>query len=233
ARVWQGGAASRQPVEPFTSYSIGRVRREFANQSSVGVMLTSTNRALPEALRFLADRADAVGADWDFRFKRRYAITGYLAGSRIAGTPEAIERIQENSRHYFQRPDLKATSLDITRTSLSGGAGQIAISKIGGANVRFNANAAFKSPGFDVNDAGFLRRADQRTMNNWLQLRSDRPNRFVRSRMINFNQWRAWNFDGDRLWGGENVNAHAVFVNNWQIGGGYNWGSGGIEDRAT
>jgi hypothetical protein len=233
ARVWDSGIVSHQPVEPFTSYSIGRVRREFANQSSVGIMLTSTNRSVPDALRFLADRADTVGSDWDLRFKRRYAITGFLAGSHIAGSAEAIDRVQENSRHYFQRPDLKTTSLDVTRTSLSGGAGQIAISKIGGANVRFNANAGFKSPGFDVNDVGFLRRADQRTMSNWLQLRSDRPNRIVRSRMINFNQWRAWNFDGDRLWGGENVNAHAVFVNNYETGGGYTVEHGGIDDRAT
>ena len=34
----------RQAVEPSTSYTVGRVRREFANQSSIGVMLTATNR---------------------------------------------------------------------------------------------------------------------------------------------------------------------------------------------
>jgi hypothetical protein len=51
--------------------------------------------------------------------------------------------------------------------------------------------------------------------------------------MINFNQWRSWNFDGDRLYGGENINAHATFVNNWTIGGGYNWEHGGLDDRGT
>src|SRR5262249_9123856 len=63
--------------------------------------------------------------------------------------------------------------------------------------------------------------------------RSDRPNRILRSRIVNFNQWRAWNFDGDRLSGGENINAHAVFVNNWETGAGYTWTPGGFDDRAT
>jgi uncharacterized protein DUF5916/cellulose/xylan binding protein with CBM9 domain len=233
ARVWNDGAIGRNPVEPLTSYSIGRVRREFADQSSVGMMITSTNREVPPSLEFLASRANAAGADWDVRFRKRYAMTGYLVGSSIRGGAAAIDRLQENSRHYYQRPDLSSVTLDPARTSLNGSAGQIAIAKIGGEHVRFNSNVGFKTPGFDINDLGFLRRADQRTMSNWLQFRSDRPNRVFRSRMINFNQWRAWNFDGDRLWGGQNVNAHATFVNNWQIGGGYNWGSGGIDDRAT
>src|SRR3954470_19783225 len=39
ARVLTGLTPSRQTVEPSTSYSVGRVRREFANQSSIGAMM--------------------------------------------------------------------------------------------------------------------------------------------------------------------------------------------------
>ncbi len=233
ASIWQSGLVSQQDVEPATSYSLGRVRREFANQSSIGFMLTSTNRQLTPETQFLAGTANTAGTDWDLRFKTRYAIQGYLVGSSIVGDPEAIERLQEDSRHYFQRPDLTSVTFDPTRTSLNGGAGQIGVAKIGGEFVRFNFNGSFKSPGFDINDVGFLRRADQRSSNNWLQFRSDRPNRVFRSRMINFNMWRAWNYDGDRLWGGENINAHATFVNNWSTGGGYNWRHTGLDDRGT
>lgn len=233
ARVWNSGRVDRAVVEPLTSYSVGRVRREFANQSSVGLMITSANRRPPPSLQFLTGGAHAVGTDVDVRFKSRYSITGYLVGSSIHGDPVAIDRLQTNSRHYFQRPDLTAVRHDPTRDSLNGGAGQIAVSKIGGQFVRFNSNVGFKSPGFDINDLGFLRRADQRSMGNWLQFRSDRPNKWFRSRMINFNQWRVWNFDGDRLHAGENINAHATFTNNWGIGGGYNWEHAGIDDRGT
>jgi hypothetical protein len=233
ASTWQSGIVGHQLVEPATSYSIARLRREFANQSSIGFMLTSTNRQRSGDPQFLADNANTAGTDWDLRFKKRYALQGYLVGSTISGDPSAIELIQENSRHYFQRPDLTSVALDPTRTRLSGGAGQLGIAKIGGEFVRFNFNASFKSPGFDINDAGFLRRADQRNSSNWLQFRDERPNRFFRSRMINFNMWRAWNYDGDRLWGGENINAHAIFANNWATGAGYNWGHAGLDDRET
>jgi hypothetical protein len=221
-------------VEPLTMYSVGRVRREFANQSSFGFILTSTNRQLPDAVRStLASTAFTGGADWDLRFRTRYAITGFLAASTIHGDPAAIQEIQETSRHYFQRPDATSFTLDKTATSLDGASGRIGISKIAGQHVRFNSNAGFKSPGFDLNDVGFLRRADEKWMSNWFQIRSDKPNKWFRNRNFNINQWAAWNYDGDRLFSGQNVNGNVTFINNWATGGGYNWQQLGFDDRLT
>ena len=234
ARVQTGSLISTQPVEPLTSYSVGRVRREFSNQSAVGFMLTNTKRQGAGSLvDELPTSATVGGIDWDLRFKQRYSLTGYWAGSTVRGDASAIEILQENSRHYFQRPDLKSTTLDTTRTSLSGDAASIGISKIGGEYVHFNSNIGFKSPGFDINDAGFLRRADTRNMGNWLQLRSDHPNKWFRSRAINFNQHAGWNSDGDRLYSGVNISSQAVFSNNWSIGGGYNLNGLNLDDRVT
>lgn len=234
ARVQNGPRLATQAVEPLTSYSIGRMRREFPNQSAIGFMLTQTTRErLSGVVDLLPTSATTGGIDWDLRFRTRYALTGYWAGSTVHGDQGAIAALQQNSRHYFQRPDLRAAALDTTRTSLSGGAGQISIGKIGGEYVRFNSGVGFKSPGFDINDVGFLRRADTRNMGNWLQVRNDHPNRWFRSRMINFNQYAGWNFDGNRLHAGENINAHAVFVNNWSTGAGYSWNHRGLDDRAT
>ena len=234
ARVQNGPLLSTQPVEPMTSYSVGRVRREFPNQSAIGFMLTQTKRqSLSGLVDLLPTSATTGGIDWDLRFKTRYALTGYWAGSTVHGDESAIAALQQNSRHYFQRPDLHSTALDATRTSLSGDAGQIAISKIGGEYVHFNSHVGFKSPGFDINDVGFLRRADTRNVGNWLQIRSDHPNRWFRSRMINFNEYAAWNADGDRLYSGANVNAHAIFKNNWSTGGAYNINGLNLDDRVT
>ena len=122
ATILTNGIASKQPVEPLSSYTVGRIRREFANQSSIGLMVTSVKRQLGDSLRFLPDSAYTSGVDWDLRFKKRYSITGYVVGSRLHGEPEAISRIQQNSRHYFQRPDSASTELDPTRTVLAGGA---------------------------------------------------------------------------------------------------------------
>ena len=49
ARVQNGPIASTQTVEPLTSYTVGRVRREFANQSSMGFMLTCGEAAPGES----------------------------------------------------------------------------------------------------------------------------------------------------------------------------------------
>ena len=154
ARVLNGATFTQQLVEPSTSYTVGRVRREFANQSSVGFMLTSTNRSAGSGLTLLPDRAVTAGIDWDLRFKTRYALVGYWVGSDVHGSPEAIDRVQENSRHYFQRPDLTSATLDVTRTSLTGDGGMIGISKIGGERVRFNSNVSFKSPGSTSTTSG-------------------------------------------------------------------------------
>src|SRR5438309_2276365 len=146
--------------EPLTTYSIGRVRREFADQSSLGFMVTAANRQLTETTSILPSSAFTGGVDWDVRFKSRYSVTGYLAGSSVRGSADAIDGIEENSRHYFQRPDATMLHLDPAATSLAGVSGRVGISKIGGQRVRFNSQVGFKSPGFELNDVGFLRRAD-------------------------------------------------------------------------
>jgi hypothetical protein len=233
ADVLDGPRRFSQGVEPLTSYSVGRVRREFANQSSIGAMFTATKRPDGGDFRFLPTDATAGGVDFDWRFKKRYSVTGYLVGSRVAGDPEAITDLQENSRHYYQRPDLVSERLDPTRTFLSGTAGRIQLSKIGGQKVHFTSTASFKSPGFDIDDLGFFRRADERTTYNWLQIRSDVPSKHFRMRMINFNHWYSWNADGQRLQQWVNVNAHATWQSNWSMGTGVTINQRAIDDRLT
>ena len=114
ARVQNGPSLCAQPVEPSTSYTVGRVRREFANQSSIGVMLTATKRQLDDDLDVLPDTALTLAASTGICGSRRATrspATWRAAAS--AATPEAIERIQENSRHYFQRPDLTSDVADV------------------------------------------------------------------------------------------------------------------------
>jgi Domain of unknown function (DUF5916)/Carbohydrate family 9 binding domain-like len=232
ATVLDGTKRFSQSVEPLTSYTVGRVRREFANQSSIGGIFTATNRQLG-GLTFLPASAYSGGIDWDWRFKSFYSLAGNVVGSSVRGDAEAIDIVQESSRHYFQRPDADSFSLDPTRTSLTGTAARIAISKIGGQRVRFNSNFTTKSPGLDVNELGFFRRADITSTGNWLQIRSDVPNRVFRNRNINFNYFSSWNYDGDRLELGWNVNANGTFVNNWEMGGGYGGNEAGWDDRLT
>jgi Domain of unknown function (DUF5916)/Carbohydrate family 9 binding domain-like len=233
ADVINGAAPYQQPVEPLTNYSVGRARREFANQSSLGFIVTATQRRLTEDLRFLPSSAVTGGADFDWRFKSRYALAGYWVASDVRGDATAIDRIQQNSHHYFQRPGATSFQLDPAATSLAGSSAKISINKIGGERTRFSSNLSFKSPGFDISDLGFFRRADEKNMNNWFQIRSEKPSRWFRARYLNFNQYAHWNYDGDFLGGGGNVNGQATFTNNWSAGGGYNFNKTYFDDRLS
>ena len=233
ANVADGSLRFDRAVEPLTNYTVGRVRREFANQSSVGFIVTGTNRQLPETLAFLPKTALTGGVDADWRFKSHYSISGSFVGSDVRGAREAIRRIAESSRHYFQRPGATAVSLDPAATRMSGSATRIGIRKIGGERVRFESRASFTSPGFDINDLGFFQRADEKNMNNWLQVRSEKPSRWLRSRYLNFNQYARWNYDGDLMGGGGNVNSHWHFTNSWGIGGGFNFNKTYFDDRLS
>ncbi len=229
-----GGIDRRtQAVEPMTAYSVARVRREYANQSSLGFMMTSTNRQIVEDLGFLSDSAYTGGVDYDWRLSPRYSINGFLAGSRIEGSTEAITRLQENNVHSFQRPDASHVELDPLATTLGGHAGSLSFSKIAGDRVRFSSYVGYKTPGFDSNDIGFQRRADERNQSNWFQYRDFVPGRFVRTWNINLNQYSGWNFDGDRLYSGANINSHWTFTNNYFLGGGVNVNAAPFRDRVT
>jgi hypothetical protein len=236
AVIAEDGLRSGSPVEPLTSYSVARARREFSNQSSLGFMLTSTNRALNARggpLHALARTAVTGGLDWDWRVLKKYSLIGYWAGSTVHGDADAIASIQESTVHSFQRPDAGHIEYDPTRTSLNGDSGMLAFSKISGERIRFTTNASFKSPGFEINDLGYLRRADILNQSNWIQFRYDRPSKHVRNFRWNLNQWSGHNFEGDRLYFGGNVNAHWVLQNNWAFGGGLNSETRGFDDRLT
>ena len=233
AIVASGTLRTRQSVEPLSNFAVMRTRREFANQSSLGFMATATIRRLNQFTEFLPEQAFTGGVDWDLRLRKRYALQGYWAGSSVQGSELAIQQLQESTVHSFQRPDATHVEEDITRTSLSGSSGQFAISKIAGSKVRFNSNVSFKSPGFDINDVGFMRRADTRSMSNWIQFRNDTPSKYLRSFRWNLNQWATWNFGGDRLGLGGNVNAHWTFANQWSTGTGFTRNAASFDDRAT
>jgi hypothetical protein len=233
AVIASGNVETRQTVEPLTGYTVARARREFADQSTLGFIATATNRTLDEATRFLPSQAYTGGVDWDWRLGRRYALQGNVAFSSVRGDAEAIDNLQRSNVHSFQRPDADYVTYDPLSTELNGYGAQLSISKIAGERTRFTSIVATKSPGLDFNDVGFMRRADQRTVSNWIQFRHDTPRGILRSFRWNLNQYAGWNYGGDMLHSGGNVNAHATFTSNWSTGMGINLNAAGFDDRAT
>ncbi len=216
------GTRHRDVVEPRTGYFVGRLAKDFRNGlTKVGFFGTAVTRSLPENLQWLRNAAYAGGFDWTHRFAGdRYAIDGWIVGSYVQGSAEAIDETQLSSARYYQRPDNTHVTYDPTRTSLSGFAGQFIVSKNQGF-MRFATGFDTRSPGFEVNDAGFQREADRTIQFAWVGLRWTQPGSWYRRININFNQHTVWSYGWERLGTGGNVNGGVQFPNYWNIHAGW------------
>jgi hypothetical protein len=189
-------------------------------------------RPVPLVDEVVADVTGGVDGDWRLG-KGVYSLTGLWAGSTVQGSADAIAKVQLSNVHSYQRPDATHIEFDPTRTSLAGQAGSLTFNKISGTNTRFSSVFGYKTPGFEINDLGYQQRADELSMSNWYQIRSDKPGKHVRNKNINFNQWAGWNFDGDRRFSGVNINSHWTFTNNLSFGSGINVNWQGFADRIS
>ena len=214
------GTRFSDPVEPRSLYSVGRLARDFRNGlTQIGVFATAMDRSLPRGLDDLRRSAYAGGLKWSHRFRHdTYSVNGWLVGTRVLGSPEAIDETQRSSARYFQRPDLDYVTYDPARTSLSGFAGQFIFNKHAGGNWRFGVGVDTRSPGFEVNDIGYQRDADRSIQFTWINRRWLQPGKVFRRLNINFNQWYGWTYGWDRLALGGNVNLNYTLLNYW---GGY------------
>jgi len=86
----------------------------------------------------------------------------------------------------------------------------------------FSTGVTWRSPGLELNDMGFLRSADTAMEYLWMGYRFYKPFSIFRNLNINFNQWMGWNFGGEKIFAGGNVNAWMEFKNYWSLSFGIN-----------
>jgi len=230
-----GGTSGAQLVEPMTNYAVARVIKDFRDgESAIGVIGTATNRRLDAGgpLLLLTDAAYTGGIDFRHRFGNgNYQIDGHVIGSTVSGSPEAIERIQRSSVHYFQSPDSRH-GLDPTRTRLSGSTSTISFSKVGGGNWRYGLFGENRSPGFESNDLGFQQNSDYRVGAAWVNYEQFRPQGPFRNWGVNAATWSGWTFAGERQFTGGNVNGNFQLKNFWRGFAGFNQEWAGIATTA-
>lgn len=211
-------------VEPLTNYAIGRIQKDINDgNTTIGGMFTAVNRQLnTEDLNFLHKAAYTGGIDfvhkWD---NKNWEIDFSSYFSHVEGSTEAIKNTQESWIHGFQRPDASHLTLDTTRTSLTGQGGKIVFGKYGG-KLKFLNAIAWKSPGLELNDVGYLREADNIFQVLWVGYRIYEPFSIFRYLNFNFNQWTSWDFGGELLDPGGNINLNTQFKNFWYMSGGFN-----------
>ena len=211
-----GGATHFDVVEPRSGYLIGRLAKDMREgKTQVGFFGTAVQRSLPQSLEFLRSSAYTGGINWTHRFADdRFQFSGRAVASHVLGSPEAIAITQRSSVRYYQRPDADHLTYDPTRTSLSGFTFATSIGKLSG-NWRGAAGIDTRSPGFEVNDVGFQHSADQIMQWTWLNRRWLEPGKVFRRFNVNMNQWSGFNYGGERIGVGGNVNANFMLLNYW------------------
>ena len=211
--------ANDMTVEPRTNYAVIRAQQDLrGGEAGVSLIATAVNRALDDVTSpMLHSSAYAAGATFRNRFhSQQYEVAGQFTVSRVAGSAEAISRTKTNGVHYFQQPG-DELAFDSAATSLGGYAAQLKFGKYGGGITRFESSIVRQSAGFDVNDLGYLRRADIVDWSTWAALSFREARGIYRWAQFNANHWETWNTSGTRLENAVNVNGHMGLRNNWDV----------------
>ncbi len=222
AEIDSSGERFHVEVEPFSYYGVLRAQKEFnEGKQGVGFMMTSVVRDLRNDgfKDFLNDNAFSMAFDgWTFIDKNKtWVINGWLGGTRVAGSREAILRLQKSSLHYFQRPDATHVELDELATSLVGWGGRLSVNKQKGRFL-FNSAVGALSPGFDPNDIGFQHgSSDIFNAHLLLGYSWPHPGKVTRSCYLFGGPFRNYDFGGNKIWDGYLGIIEGQFLNYWSF----------------
>ena len=222
AKVDYMGNEREITVEPMTNYFVARIKKDFnKGETTFGGMITAVNRDLKsEDLFFLPRAAYTGGIDFKHYWKERTYYVGFNADfSHIRGEEEAITRLQNSSARYFQRPDAGHLNLDETKTDLTGTAAALKIGKGGNGRWNFESSLIYRSPGFEINDIGYMRTTDVIHHGSWVGYYIRKPFSIFENFYLNNNYWMSFNFDGKMLSFGQNINFNTKLKNKWRFNG--------------
>ncbi len=226
----------KEIVEPLANILVSRIKKDFNNGNTTsGVYFGMVNRDLskPALKNQFRERALIAGVDFEHRFDSYpdWIVSGVFATSLINGSKEVITQAQKESQRYFQRPDAKHINVDENATSLSGHSYELSIMKNVGEHWVGSFSFAEVSPGFEVNDMGFQRWADYRSIGFVGTYRENKPGEIFRSWQIQNSFSSAWNFGKDLIWAYNDLSYFARFNNFWYINVGYNYSFTSNDDR--
>ncbi len=225
AQVQTAGNKTKVEVEPLAYYGILRAQKDInEGKQGIGFISTVTMRDFKEdRLRNeINSGAYTFGVDgWTFLdSSKTWVISGWTGMSHVTGNFERMIRLQENSLHYFQRPDASYLKVDSSATSLTGFSGRINLNKQSG-NFFFNSALGFISPSFDVNDVGFFWQSDVINSHIGAGYAWTEPKDFYHYMELGGALFRSYNFGGDIIWQGVFHFGYIQFANyyfaNWSL----------------
>ena len=212
-----------ESIEPLSNFFVSRLQKDYNNSNTIlGAMLTSSNRKIEEAhLNFLNRSAYTGGFDFRHYWNdKTYYVNAKAIFSNIIGDPEAILNLQTASARYYQRPDARHLAVDSTASSLAGNGGIVEIGKGGNGVWRWEATFDWRTPGLELNDIGYLRKADEIEVRGHVSYVQNEPHSIFRSYSITLGVEDDWDFDhvfigarGSFFFRGELANKWQFFAN--------------------
>jgi hypothetical protein len=218
AQISSSLGSRERPVEPFGSYTVGRIQKDWdKGNTSLGGMVTETHRAVTDPeLAFLPTNALTGGADFTRYFANRsWVLEATALLSQVTGDRQAISALQTNAVHYFQRPDASHLGVDSGATSLSGHGGSVRFGRSEKSRLRLTDHFHWYSPGLDLNDLGFLRQADIIANQVFLGWSVTEPEGMFRTYSVQFAREDHWDFGGLKTRSANSIEASALFKNKW------------------
>lgn len=235
AEIYEDGKLREEAVEPLTNYFVLRLHKD-SNKGNTGIggIFTAVNRNTKDlpGLHLLHRSAYTAGLDFFHYWNNKdWMVSLKSVFSYVEGSPEALDKTQRSSRRYFQRPDAHYLNYDPNRTTLTGNGGDLSFGKIGG-KLQLLAGAVWRSPGLELNDAGYLRAADKIMVWSAVGYRITQPFSIFRNFMVNLNVYNEWNYGGETVFSGAILTTSLEFKNYWSFNGGGEWQRPAIYNEA-
>jgi hypothetical protein len=222
-------------VEPRTNYFVGRIKKDFdEGRATLGVLSTSINRSMDAAFTpYLRSDAYLFGVDGTrASANRRWTLGGYWLGSRVSGSSAAIAAAQQSSVRYYGRPNAPYLALDTARRSLLGHDASAGI-VYQGIPVFGSVQLRETTPGFEMNDLGYLARSDVRSLAAAIGVTHDASSSVLRSTRATAYTINAWNFGGDAFYHEIGFTSSAELRSLWSVSGRAAILPASLDDRLT
>jgi Domain of unknown function (DUF5916)/Carbohydrate family 9 binding domain-like len=220
AHITENGVERQQTVEPLTNYAVARVQQDIDKGNTiVGGVVSVTRRNLTGDTEDQFTRnAYTGGLDvLHYWSDRTYYLDFRAVGSRVEGSSAAIEALQENSVHNYQRPDATHLGVDPEARRLEGTGGQLKVGKSSNGNWRYYGSVDWRSPGLELNDLGYLMTADQIRQSAQLQYVDTKVVGFHRRYDVELTQTNTFDFGGDPLQHKVQLTSNLMTVGNWNF----------------
>jgi hypothetical protein len=228
------GVPKELVISPLTGWAAGRIEQQI-NTSVLGATATFADRALGGTGlgSLLPNTAFALGTDDKLRTcDQTYELLGYGGITGITGTAAAITSIEEDSAHFFQRPDQPHVHLDTDAHDMVGWhAGAIGTKRAG--MWQGDAGLNLESPKFELNDVGALQSADDIDTSLDIKRLVTTPGARLFSWDLGLGAYSSWNFGGVHKPTHVHILGDATTAGFYSGSAGVHWTSPGDSDDLT